>query len=533
VTKHPKLLWIVVLLIGWTFDFLFWKKPVGINFAFFVALTVLGGFFLLLANGQKPALKSLWLLIPFVFFTVITVVRQEPLTLSLAYTFSLVSMGLLAVTYLGGRWPQYNLLDHSYKFFQLFVSIFLSPGYVYYQVRAERPRLHEAVKGFPIKPVFRGLLIAIPIVGIFAALLASADIVFNQKIIAFLDNFDFWKIPEYIFRLMIILFWVCVLAGVYLHAASKSKDEKLVGEDKPVMKPFLGFTEAAIVIGSVVVLFLLFVIVQFQYFFGGEGNIGVEGYTYSQYARSGFNELIIVAFASLLLILGLSTVTLRENKLQKRAYSGLSIAIVSLVIVILVSAYMRLSLAINWHGYSRLRLYPRVFLVWVGILFVAVIVLEIFHRERYFALAALLASFGFAATLGLMNVDASIVSYNVFRTTQDKHFNVNHLTSLSTDAVPALVDEYLDDSLPTVTHEGIGAALVCYLHSRAVDKASNLDWRAFNLSSWEAVIKLDDIDYLLLDYTYNDKTWPVQVRTPGKEIYVCAEDQIKRNKYDR
>ena len=175
-------------------------------------------------------------------------------------------------------------------------------------------------------------------------------------------------------------------------------------------------------------------------------NIGVEGYTYSQYARSGFNELITVAFASLLMILGLSTVTVRENSRQKRAFSGLCIAIVSLVIIMLVSAYMRLSLAISWHGFSRLRLYPRVFLVWVGILFVAVIVLEIIHRERYFALAALLASFGFAATLSLVNVDASIVTYNVFRTTQEKHFNVNHLTSLSTDAVPALVDEFLDIS---------------------------------------------------------------------------------------
>ena len=459
--------------------------------------------------------------------------RQEPLTLFLAYTFTLVSMGLLAVTYLGGRWPQYNLLDYSYKFFQLALSILLSPIYFYKQIRTERDGLRETIKGFPIKPVLRGLLIAIPIVVVFAFLLASADIVFSQKITDFFDQFHLWRIPEYLFRLAIILFWACVLTGIYLHSASKSKDEKLVGEDKPVIKPFLGFTEAAIVIGSVVVLFLLFVIVQFRYFFGGEVNIGVEGYTYSQYARSGFNELITVAFASLLMILGLSTVTLRENNRQKRAFSGLCIAIVSLVIIILVSAYMRLSLAISWHGFSRLRLYPRVFLVWVGILFVAVIVLEIIRRERYFALAVLLASFGFAATLSLVNVDASIVTYNVFRTTQDKHFNVNHLTSLSTDAVPALVDEFLDISYPTTTHEGIGAALVCYLHSRPIEKASNQDWRSFNLSRWEAVIQLDEIKRHLLDYDYNDNTWPVQVRTPGNELYVCAEDQIRRNTFDR
>ena len=56
-TKHPKLLWIVVLLIGWAFDFLFWGKYLGINFAFFVGISVLGGLFLMWVNGLKPARK--------------------------------------------------------------------------------------------------------------------------------------------------------------------------------------------------------------------------------------------------------------------------------------------------------------------------------------------------------------------------------------------------------------------------------------------------------------------------------------------
>jgi hypothetical protein len=91
---------------------------------------------------------------------------------------------------------------------------------------------------------------------------------------------------------------------VYLHAATQSKDEKLVGEEKPVLPPFLGFTEAAIVLGSVAVLFAAFVYIQFQYFFGGQANIHIDGYTYSEYARRGFGELITVAVFSLLLILG-------------------------------------------------------------------------------------------------------------------------------------------------------------------------------------------------------------------------------------
>ena len=67
--------------------------------------------------------------------------------------------------------------------------------------------------------------------------------------------------------------------------------EYLPGAKSRSSPQFLGFTEAAVVLGAVVVLFALFVVIQFQYFFGGQTNIGVQGYTYSEYARRGFGEL--------------------------------------------------------------------------------------------------------------------------------------------------------------------------------------------------------------------------------------------------
>lgn len=59
-----------------------------------------------------------------------------------------------------------------------------------------------------------------------------------------------------------------VLAGTFLHAATKSRDEQHVLGEKPI-SPFLGFTESVIIMGSVVALFAAFVAIQFQYFFGG------------------------------------------------------------------------------------------------------------------------------------------------------------------------------------------------------------------------------------------------------------------------
>ncbi len=174
-----------------------------------------------------------------------------------------------------------------------------------------------------------------------------------------------------------------MLAGSFLHASTQSQDEKLVGEEKPAIEPFIGFTESSIVLGSVAALFLLFVSVQFRYFFGGILNIGFQGqgFTYSQYARRGFNELVAVAFLSLLLILGFSILTRRENNTQRRIYSGLSVAIVALVMIMLDSAFQRLALAVDWHGFSRLRVYPQIFMVWVGVLLVAVVILREMVRD--------------------------------------------------------------------------------------------------------------------------------------------------------
>src|SRR6266511_3052119 len=238
--KQPARLWVIVLLLGWMFDFLFWKQSIGINFALFSTLCLLGGTYLLFAEGYRPVRNSLWLLFPFAFFGVITFLRQEPLTIFLAYAFSVFSTGLLANTYLGGRWFQYSLLDYFYKFFWLIGSMINRPIDFFAQVRKEQVAKDEIKKLLPVWGILRGLVIALPIVACFASLLASADVVFSQKLGDFFGLFSVGKIAEYFLRFVLIFFYAYLLAGVFLHTVSRSKDEKLLGEDKPVIKPFLG-----------------------------------------------------------------------------------------------------------------------------------------------------------------------------------------------------------------------------------------------------------------------------------------------------
>ncbi|MEW6406096.1 MAG: DUF4153 domain-containing protein, partial [Chloroflexota bacterium] len=340
--SNPNKLWIVVIALGWLFDFLFWKKQGGVNFAIFVALVLAGVLYLLLSDGLRPNRRSL-LILPIVgFFAAVTFIRAEPMTSVLAYTFTMFAMTVLAVTYLGGRWLQYSILDYFSRFFLLFASVIARPVMFSGEVRKAQAGAGVRPPKHNIWPIVRGVVIALPIVAIFASLLASADLVFSQKLDDFIELFDLEKLPEYIFRLIYILIIGYALAGVTLHTATQSTDEKLAGEEKPLVPAFLGFVESTIVLGSVAALFLAFVVIQFQYFFGGETNIHVDGYTYSEYARRGFGELVTVAFFSLLMLLALSSITKRESESQRRVFSGLGVTIVALVLVMLVSAYQRL-----------------------------------------------------------------------------------------------------------------------------------------------------------------------------------------------
>ncbi|MCI0552999.1 MAG: DUF4173 domain-containing protein [Anaerolineae bacterium] len=531
---NPIRFWFIVILLGWAFDFLFWKKPAGINFAIYVTLCIVTGIFLLRADGLRLSRSSSLLLLPSAFLASMTFIRLEPMTVFLSAAMVLFLMGVFAITYLGGRWLHYALLDYVFGYFRLFASMIARPLGFAAEVRREQPD-GDAVSGEAVSkgsekrsanvwPILRGIVIALPVIAIFASLLSSADPIFAKRFEEFIDLFNIDNLPEYIFRLVYILIFAYALAGTYLHAA-QSADEK-ISEDKPFVSPFLGFTESGIVLGGVIILFVAFVSVQFQYFFGGQTNINIEGYTFSEYARKGFGELVTVAFFSLLLILGLGAITRRDYESQRRVFSAFGVGLVGLVIVMLVSAFHRLVLYEQAYGFSRLRTYTHVFMIWLALLLVAVVVLEMLRRERMVGLAMVLASLGFVISLGVLNVDSFIVKQNIQREIRaqavtsfgrGEALDVSYFLSLSDDAVPPLVDAFRSKSLPVSIKEKIGAALTCIRYNRLGQ--SHLPWQSFHLSRFHAARAFVDVKKDLDAYDLIETD--MKVKTPGGEEFSC------------
>jgi len=441
---------------------------------------------------------------------------------------TLFLMGVFALTYLNGQWARYGLIDYFLGYLRLLGSMIARPLGFSAEVRKEQPSPSEK-RSNRIWPVVRGIVIALPVIAIFASLLSSADPIFESRFQEFIDLFRIDNLPEYIFRLVYILIFAYAIAGTFLHAAEKSGEGL---EEKSRISPFLGFTESTIVLGSVVVLFLVFVVIQFQYFFGGHANISVEEYTYSTYARKGFGELVAVAFFSLLMLLGLGAITKRESETQRKSFSGLGVTLVILVLVMLVSAFQRLVLYEYAYGFSRLRTYTHVFMIWLGLLLVAVVVLEILRRERSIGLTMVLASLGFVVSLSLLNVDGFIVRQNVNRElsgVSDETFtqgrpslDAKYFLDLSDDSVPALAGAFTNESLPESVREKIGAALTCKQYDRD-QGAQTRPWQAFHLSRYRADIVFDKLKGELDAYKVLDKDWPVQVETPSGSEFSCSQ----------
>jgi hypothetical protein len=132
----------------------------------------------------------------------------------------------------------------------------------------------------------------------------------------------------------------------------------------------------------------------------------------------------------------------------------------------------------------------------------------------------LVASLGFALSLGFMNVDGFIVRQNVERAVQGESFDVSYLTSLSTDSVPALAAAYQTQSLPASVKEGVGAALACYAANQNRDQEP-LPWQSFHFSRANAARILASLETDLEKYKIDDRDWNYYVVAPSGEEYRC------------
>ncbi|MBE0410343.1 MAG: DUF4173 domain-containing protein [Anaerolineales bacterium] len=487
--QHRSYFLLIALVTAVLFDQMVWQKSLGMQFLILILLILVGGLVLIFIEKARIAWQSTLLLVPILFMDAMTVLRLDGFTNFSNVVVSLFSLGLLAITLLNGQWLHFRLREHLLGFLHLALSMLIEPVRWLMEAfkRSERtPEDQKTSKWVRLTPFLRGLLIAVPVLIVLSALLASADPIFARRLASIFDWITIDKLFEIIFRLIYISVLAYGLTGAYLHAFTHSAKKQQIEPDQPVIAPFLGRTEYLMVLISINLLFFAFLIIQFQYFFAGEANISYEGFTYAEYARRGFFELLAVALISLLLFLGLSATARRDTKWGRRLFSGLGILLMLQVGVILLSAFQRLNLYEQAYGLTQLRTVTYVFMIWLGILLFGTVALEVFSRLKRMALLLIVVILGFTVTLNLIKVDAFIADRNIQHAASGHPLDVNYLIwNLSADAVPVMFAHFNSGDLPEDIRAELGAVLACRAY-RAQDEGTPKAWVSYHYSKARA-----------------------------------------------
>ena len=163
--------------------------------------------------------------------------------------------------------------------------------------------------------------------------------------------------------------------------------------------PVLGLTESAVVLNAVNVLFAAFVLIQIPYLFGGQLNIDLGRTTYAEYARRGFGELVTTSVLVLGMLLVLGALTRARPPASGFIFNLSCTITVGLTLVMLVSAFKRLLLYEMAYGFTEMRIYPHVFMIWLALLLGWFLVTLCGSSPDGSPIGLLVACIGFVVTL--------------------------------------------------------------------------------------------------------------------------------------
>lgn len=430
-TARPLPILAVSLALGLLFDYLLYGKLPGAGFLLYVVAIVVGALMVARSSQQPVPRAAYWFLALAVGFAAMVAVRA-----SFELTFMNVALALflllLAVKELQGEdvrrfiMERYLSLSWLPMYFLGNIGLFFSEWY--------RRRSGTTPAGMGSK-VVRGTLMALPVLAVFVLLFSSADLVF-RKYVTELININIS--PETLVRSFLVVFVTLGFGGAGWYMFTKARKAEQQSDD--AKRTNLGSTEVRILLGSVNVLFLLFIIVQLVYLFGGQQNITSQDFTFAEYARRGFFELIVVAVISWLVVWMLDRTLTSSDATVQRTAKFLSLALIVQVFLIMTSAFMRLVLYEQAYGFTTLRFYSHVFTVWLAVVFVLLLYkLFISRREDRLAFSILVSALMFAGAVNVFNPDAFIAKQNIDRYATTGKVDAFYLDQLSADAVPGML----------------------------------------------------------------------------------------------
>jgi len=262
-----------------------------------------------------------------------------------------------------------------------------------------------------------GLLLAIIIAGMVFPLLMRADSGGFSKIAH--GTYEFYlllqnQFMDIIFNMIIAIPMSAYIFGLVAGCVHKRycrtfKEENLqqTADSMRILTSITIYTT----LGAICGLYIVFVGTQIPYFFSAFAGRIPEGWqVYSEYARSGFFELCQIATINLSLLILANHIC---KKTEKGYLKILNCVLSLLTLLLIATAFSKMALYISVYGLSIRRFLPCLFMIFLTVVFSAIIALQKwqFSIMRLSLITAALMICGFS----LLNPDGFVANYNANR----------------------------------------------------------------------------------------------------------------------
>jgi hypothetical protein len=358
----------------------------------------------------------------------------------------------------------------------------------------------EKNKNHKIQYIFVGILISIPMVWIILLLLSGADYVFAN----ILEKL--WKdivIPENVVGVIAMTIFACFAAYGFMAYLSKERPEVPQGK-RNHGEPLIAITFT----GITTLIYLIFCGIQIMYLFVGKMKLP-ENYTYSQYAREGFFQLVFICLINISLVL-FCHYFYKENKILKI----LLLTISSCTYIIVLSSVYKMLLYIGQYQLTLLR----VFVLWLllGIFLVITgIIITIIKKEFPLFKFTFITIISIYVLFAISFPDYYIAKYNYREILNGNYLNLENENS----------DETSNETIYETSYENVGNTDMLYLYQLSGDAAPVVKEIAKKLN--EATVETNvnyELENILEYFTrIQDKTYNMNIRTFNVSGYLSSE----------
>ncbi len=293
---------------------------------------------------------------------------------------------------------------------------------------------HSSEKAPVIKRIGVAVAIAIPCAIVLIIVLSNADMVFSLKTKRFV-----MQLSTIISTNTIIKGVLGIAAGLFLFGVLCNAHSDVTKQSDEVKQHQGDLIIINILLATILVVYTIFVVIQFKYLFAG--STLPKGLTYTQYARKGFFELLALTGVNIATILTVTRLTKSHSGKWLTFCKILCHYLCGVTIILLVSSFYRMFLYTNDDGLTRLRFFVMGFLIFEAI---GLMITFIYIAKPKFniVLVYTVIALTYYTLLNIVPADNIIAKNQIDKYTKGEREDVEYIFTLSADAVPAMAQLY-------------------------------------------------------------------------------------------